>query len=142
MDFLMQLLTGLVENQQGNQWNVVLMVAGAVFILVLAVLLLFDDFFDPVRSRFKREINTDAISMLESGTLLEKLRRHNNVFVPSDNSLLQRTTKRLHYGGFHGRNSLLHYYALRMLLMIALPLLVIIATVFQVLKVKQYFKQH
>ena len=35
---------------------------------------------------------------------------------------------RLHYGGFHGRNSLLHYYALRMLLMILLPLSVLIVT--------------
>jgi hypothetical protein len=66
MDFLMQLLTGLVENQQGSQWGVVLMVSGAVFILSLALMSLFDDVFDPVRSRFKREINTDAVSMLES----------------------------------------------------------------------------
>ena len=66
MDFLMQLLTGLVENQQGSQWGVILMVSGAVFIFALALMSLFDDFFDPVRSRLKREINTDAISMVET----------------------------------------------------------------------------
>ncbi len=128
MDYLMQLLTGLAENQQGSQWGVVLMVSGAVFILVLALLSLFDDFFDPVRSRFKREINTDAISMVETNGISDKLRKHNNVFLPSDKPLLQRTTMRLHYGGFHGRNSLLHYYAIRMLLMISLPLLVLMFT--------------
>lgn len=129
MDFLMQLLAGLVENQQGSQWGMVLMVSGAVFISALALMLLFNDFFDPVRSRLKRELNTDAVSMAETNGLSEKLRKHNNVFVPSDKSLLQRTTTRLHYGGFHGRNSLLHYYAIRMLLTITLPLLVLITTV-------------
>ena len=128
MDFLMQLLTGLVENQQGSQWGLILMVSGAVFIFALALMLLFNDFFDPVRSRLKRELNTDAISMVETNGLSEKLRKYNNVFVPSDKPLLQRTTARLHYGGFHGRNSLLHYYAIRMLLMISLPLLVLMVT--------------
>lgn len=129
MDFLMQLLSGLVENKQGSQWSVILMVSGAVFISAFALMSLFDDFFDPVRSRFKREINADAISLIDPDNLSEKLRKHNNVFVPSDQSLLQRTRTRLHYGGFHGRNSLLHYYALRMLLMILLPLLVLMVTV-------------
>jgi tight adherence protein C len=129
MDYLMQLLTGLAENQHGSQWGVVLMVSGAVFILALALMLLFDDFFDPVRSRFKREINTDAISMVDSSRISDKLRKHDNVFVPSDKPLLQRTATRLHYGGFHGRNSLLHYYALRMLLVILLPLSVLMVTV-------------
>jgi len=128
MDYFMQLLTGLVENQQGSQWGVVLLVSGAVFILALALMLLLNDFFDPVRSRFKSEINTDAFSMLEANPLSEKLRKHNELFIPSDKSLLQRTTMRLHYGGFHGRNSLLHYYALRMLLMILLPVSVLMVT--------------
>jgi tight adherence protein C len=126
MDFLMRLLTELLENRQGSEWGVVLIVSGAVFILVLALISLFDVFLDPVRSRFKREKNTDPISMIESNNISEKLRKYSRVFVPSNKSLLQRTTMRLHHGGFHGRNSLLHYYALRMLLIILLPLLVLI----------------
>ena len=129
MDFLMQLLTGLAENRQGSQWVVILIMSGAVFLFAFALMSLFGDFFDPVRSRFKREVNTDAISMVEHSRLSEKLRKHNNVFVPSNMPLLQRTTMRLHYGGFHGRNSLLHYYAIRMLLMILLPLLALMVTV-------------
>lgn len=121
MDYLMQLLTGLV----GSQWSVVLMVFGAVFMLALALMSLLDDFFDPVRSRFKSEIYSDALSLVESNILTNKLQKHSNVFVPSDKSLLQRTTQRLHHGGFHGKYSLLHYYALRMLLMVMLPLLVL-----------------
>ncbi len=126
MDILMQLLAGLMASRQGGQWGVVWLVSGAVFIFALALMSLFNDFFDPVRSRFKREVNTDAVSILESNALSEKLRKHNNVFVPSSRPLLQRTTARLHYGGFHGKNGLLHYYALRMLLMILLPLSVLI----------------
>ncbi len=126
MDFLMQLLTGLMA----SQWGVVLMVSGAVFIFALALMSLFDDFFNPVRSRFKREINADAMSTTDTNDLSDKLRKYNNLFTPSDKSLLQRTTMRLHYGGFHARNSLLHYYAIRMLLMISLPLLALIVTGF------------
>lgn len=128
MDYLMQLLIGIVENQQKSQWSVVLMVSGSVFVFALAVMLLFDDFFDPVRTRFKREITTDDITKIDNSGISEKLRKHNNVFLPADKSLLQRTTMRLHHAGFHGKNSLLHYYAIRMLLMILLPLLVLMAS--------------
>lgn len=124
MDFLMQLLTGLMA----SQWGLVLVVSGAVFIFALALMTLFDDFFNPVRSRFRREINADAMSTTDTNGLSDKLRKYNNMFTPSDKSLLQRTTMRLHYGGFHARNSLLHYYAIRMLLMILLPLLALIVT--------------
>ncbi len=127
MDFLMQLLSGLLQNQQGNEWIVILMVFGAVFVLAFAFMSLSDDSFDPVRSRLKREINTDANSQVDSN-LSERLRKHDKVFVPSDNLLLERTKMRLHYGGFHGKNSLMYYYALRMLLMISLPLLVLAVT--------------
>jgi tight adherence protein C len=129
MDFLMQLLTGLAENKQENQFVVVFIVSAAVFILVFALMSLFD-FFDPVRSRFKREINIDAMVMVESDILSEKLQKHSKVFLPTNIPLLGRTTTRLHYAGFHGRNSLLHYYAIRMLLMVSLPLLVIIVAPF------------
>ncbi|MDO9140181.1 MAG: type II secretion system F family protein [Methylobacter sp.] len=127
MDFLMQLLTGLLST---SQWSLVLTLSAAVFIFTLALLLLADDLFNPVRSRFKREITSNAISLVDSNGLSEKLRKHNSLFTPSDKSLLQRTATRLHYGGFHGRNSLLHYYATRMLLMVSLPLLALMATSF------------
>jgi tight adherence protein C len=91
---------------------------------------LFDDFFDPIRLRLKRELKTDAVLMLDTNAISEKLHKHGNVFLPSDKSLLQRTTMRLHYGGFHGRHSLLNYYAIRMLLMISLPFLVLMVLAF------------
>lgn len=130
MDYLMQLMTGLVQNQQGKTWIVLAMVFGAIFMLAFAIMSLLDNFFDPVRSRFKREINVDGLSLLESDGVAEKLRKHENIFLPVSNALLQRTRSRLNYAGFHGRNSLLHYYALRMLLMIFLPLGVLIVTLF------------
>ena len=127
MDYLMQLLSGLLHNQNESGLSVVVMIAGAVFILSLALMILFKDFFDPVRSRFKREINAGAISIIDSKSLSKRLRAHNNVFVPSDKPLLQRTAMRLHYAGYHSKNSLMHYYALRMLLMIVLPSLTLMS---------------
>ena len=130
MDYLVQLLSGLLHNQNESGLSVVVMIAGAVFILSLALMILFKDFFDPVRSRFKREINAGAISIINSKSLSKRLRAHNNVFVPSDKPLLQRTTLRLNYAGYHSKNSLLYYYALRMLLMIVLPSLTLVITGF------------
>jgi tight adherence protein C len=130
MDYLMQLLTGLVHERQGKEWMVVAMVFGAIFMLTFALMSLLDNLFDPVRSRLKREINVSELSQLQSDSVTEKLRKHENVFVPTSKALLQRTRIRLHYAGFHDRNSLLHYYALRMLLMILLPLGVLIVTLF------------
>lgn len=129
MDILMQLLTGLMANQQGGQWGAILLVSGAIFILALALMSLFNDVLDPVRSRFKREVNTGAVSMFEANAISATLRKHNDVFVPSSQPLLQRTATRLHHGGFHGKSSLLHYYAIRMMLMILLPLAVLMTMV-------------
>lgn len=117
----MQLLAGLVQGQQGKEWLIIVIVFTAIFMLAFALMSLLDNFFDPVRSRLRRELSVDALSSFESEDFSEKLRKHNSIFVPTSKALLQRTTTRLHYAGFHGRNSLLHYYALRMLLMILLP---------------------
>ena len=130
MDYVMEWVTGLLLDQQGNKWIVIVILSGAVFILAFALMSLLDDFFDPVRSRFNREVTVDLLSVLESDKLSDKLRKHNNMFVPSDKSLLQRTATRLNYAGFHGKNSLLHYYAIRMLLLILLPLIVLMVSVF------------
>jgi tight adherence protein C len=128
MDILMNFLAGLAQNPAGNDWLVILIVSGAVFALALAFMSLFDDSFDPVRARLKREIYTDVSSSPTDSNLSEKLRKHNKVFIPSDNLLLERTKMRLHYAGFHDKNSLMNYYALRMGLMISLPLVVFIVT--------------
>ena len=45
MDYLMQLLSGLLHNQNESGLSVVVMIAGAVFILSLALMILFKDFF-------------------------------------------------------------------------------------------------
>ncbi len=126
MDFLMQLFTGLIHDQQGKEWVLIVTVFVAIFILAFALMLLLDDIFDPVRARYKHEINIDTMSLLESDLLAEKLTKHTNVFLPASKALLQKATTRLHYAGFHGRNSVLHYYALRMLLIILLPFAVLI----------------
>lgn len=129
MDFSLRLLDGLQGTQEGGQWSVVLMAAGAVFMLTLAIMSLFDGMFDPVRTRFKRGINGNAVPTVGPSAFSEKLRKHNKMFAPTDKTLLKRTTQRLHYAGFHGRHSLMHYFAIRMLFMVLLPLLALMATV-------------
>ena len=66
MDYVMEWVTGLLLDQQGNKWIVIVILSGAVFILAFALMSLLDDFFDPVRSRFNREVTVDLLSVLES----------------------------------------------------------------------------
>jgi tight adherence protein C len=120
----MNFFTGLLD----SQWGVILMVSGAVFMSVLAIMLLLYGFFDPVRLRLKREMDSGEVSVKSDSILSKKLRQHDNIFIPSDEELAQKTAARLHHGGFHGKNALLYYYAIRMSLMLFLPFFALIVS--------------
>ena len=126
MNNIMHILTELLQNRQVSQWLILLLVFIAMFVLVLAVMALFSDFFDPVRARLKNITVDDELLPLESDHLAEQLRKHQLLYIPVNKSLLQRTATRLHYAGYHVRDSLLHYYLLKMLLTILFPIVVLI----------------
>lgn len=118
MDFLLQLFT--------EQWVVVTVISGAVFALTFALMLLYDNYFDPVRSRFRDDNTRDANTLYNTSSVSEQLRKHDKFFLPTNKAFLQRTIMRLHYGGFHGRNALLYFFAIRFVLIIGLPVLVLL----------------
>ncbi len=119
----------VIKQSISNEQVFLILVFGAMFILMLVISMFITDVINPVRIRYNREIN--AISdggML--GNLLEKLHKHHSVFVPSNQSLLDRTINRLHYAGFHLKNNLLNYFAIKAVLMVSLPFITFIYMTF------------
>ena len=126
MEYLTALLDGLVENQQISEWGVFSLVMGSAFIGLFAFMLLFSAIFDPVRSRFLSENNEHVPLSSQQKRFEKKIRAHNQIFMPSDQALLGRTVTRLHHAGYHANNSLLYFYAIRLMLMLALPSITLI----------------
>ncbi len=122
----MGFISGLFQNRQESQWLILVIIFIAMFVLVLAFMALFNDAFDPVRTRLKNIVVDDELLPLASDHLSDQLRKHQLLYIPVNQSLLQRTATRLHYAGYHLRDSLLHYYSLKMLATVLLPILVLI----------------
>ena len=127
MNFLSALLTDFFHYAQEPMFIVISLIFVAIFMAVFGLLLLWNDFFNPVRSRFKKNITPPTKTDLSVNNLVGQL-KYSNLFVPANEGLLQRTATRINYAGFHEKNTLLNYYALRMLLMILLPILVFLIT--------------
>ncbi len=141
MEYFNQLISGWLQGQESNHWIVFGVVFAAFLILVLAIASLFEDFFNPVRGRFKTVTKGAVLSVLEPGGLTEQLRKRNALFMPLNKDVLQRTTTRLHHAGFHSGNSLLVYYGLRMSLAVMLPIIVIVGLNFMTgMKAMDYFR--
>ena len=126
MDNYIGFISGLFQNRQESQWLILVIIFSAMFVLVLAFMALFNDAFDPVRVRLKNIIVDDELLPPESDHLVDQLRKHQLLYIPVNQSLLQRTATRLHYAGYHLRDSLLHYYSLKMLATVLLPIMVLI----------------
>jgi len=124
MDYLKQLFLGLLGGEAKT--FVLLLVVLSVFFFVLAIFYIFSVLLDPVRMRYEREIKEGIITKLPKGKLTKRLQSFARFFMPADQALLSRTAQRLQYAGYYAKNSLLFFYALRIMLMISLPLILII----------------
>ena len=116
----------ILQSRFGEQGFIILIIAIVIFFVSLFFIIILSSIFNPVNLRLHREINSYQPSFFTRYSLADKLRKHNDLFIPSDLSLLKRTSQRLDYAGFHSSNSLLYYYALRMTLMLFLPVLIIV----------------
>lgn len=136
MEILTQLILSQINDRQTAEILSVIFIGGAVFCLALGVLMFLNSIFDPVRSRYLRESNEVINRTIGRGydsknNIYEKYR---HILLPADNELVSRTMQRLHHGGFHYRTNLYQYYALRLVLIIVLPVIafLILTMVFNV----------
>lgn len=123
METLTQIILTRIDNRETAELLALLFIAGAAFCVVFGILLFINSVFDPVRSRYLREKNEAVMSKIgkgyeSRGNIYEK---YQHILLPSDNELVSRTMKRLHHGGFHYRKHLYQYYAIRLIMTVALP---------------------
>jgi tight adherence protein C len=101
-------------------------ISGAAFFLVFGLMMLANGYFDPVRSRFLKDKNIAfSPSSGERDNSINPYLKFQHILLPSDEQLVGRTVLRLHHAGFHFRKNLYQYFALRFVLMIGLPLIVL-----------------
>lgn len=116
----------ILQSKFSEQDWIILIIAMVIFFVSLFFMIILSSIFNPVRLRLNREINAYPLTFFTRYSLTDQLSKHNDLFIPNDLSLLKRTSQRLDYAGFHSSNSLVFYYALRMALMIFIPLSTII----------------
>jgi tight adherence protein C len=129
VDFLRQLSIDFFHYLQEPGFIVGLLIFLAIFVAILALLVQGNYSLDPVRSRFKKSIHDEKVIDIGVSPYLTGLMKHKKTFVPADAQLVQRTAARLTNAGFYSRNSIMYYYALRTILIIVLPIVVLFGKV-------------
>lgn len=140
MEAVTKILMTFVQDRQSAEMMTLLLIAAAVFCIIFGLLLLINSYLDPVRQRFiedKRYIPDNAEDLTSDNSFYSKFSRY---VMPSDDETSNRTILRLHHAGYHFRRYLYQYYAIRMLLMIILPLATFIVLPFlPSVKLDNYF---
>lgn len=125
METLTQIILTQIDDRQTAETLSIIFIAISIFCLALGVLMFLNSIFDPVRSRYLREssglINRAASRSYDSRANVYEKYQH--ILLPADVELVNRTVQRLHHGGFHYRKHLYQYYAWRLIVTIALPLI-------------------
>lgn len=123
MDYLTQLFMSLVGERETAGQLAILFISAAAFCAIFGLLLLANSYFDPVRSRFLEGKNSKIALIGDRNNGTNIYQKYSRILLSSDQGLISRTTQRLNHAGFHYNKNLYQYYAIRLIFMIALPLL-------------------
>ncbi|MDD5033424.1 MAG: type II secretion system F family protein [Methylococcaceae bacterium] len=127
MNILVEGLANLMGNRDLARNLAVFLLAASIFSAGVAGLLILARRFDPVRKRLDTLITKDATPVSATERWAEKLDRFSPVFLPGDQRRRNSTIDRLTHAGYRSSNSLVIYYFIRSLAMVALPVLVLLA---------------
>ena len=122
MDRLIQFILGISGDPLFGQWLVLILFGGATFALALAIYFLVFGIYNPVRSRLNELTGTKN----ESRFMRNTTQNLGNYFVIRERAgeKLNYDRERLLHAGYHDKNSLSHYFGIKILLTIGLPLLI------------------
>jgi tight adherence protein C len=126
MKSFIETLLNLMNNPDIARSGAVILFAAAIFSVGMAGLLLLARHLDPMKKRLDALIiqDTTQVSFVEQWA--EKLDRFDHIFLPHNQDLQKSTIDRLTRAGYRSPNSLVIYYSIRLLAMVALPLLVLL----------------
>jgi len=120
MNYINQFLLYITGDPVIGRWLVILLAAFAVFAIVVALYFLLSGIFDPVKKRLKDVTGSDQ---LQPGYLKNSLGNLGNYFVIQEEDKLSYDRERLLHAGYQENNSLAHYYGIKIILTIGLPII-------------------
>ncbi|MGR8999835.1 MAG: type II secretion system F family protein [Gammaproteobacteria bacterium] len=122
MDRLIQFILGISGDPVFGQWLVLILFGGATFALALAIYFLVFGIYNPIRSRLNELTGTKH----ENRFMRSATQSLGNYFVIRERAgeKLNYDRERLLHAGYHDKNSLSHYYGIKILLTISLPVLI------------------
>ncbi|MEY3879484.1 MAG: hypothetical protein RIQ94_279 [Pseudomonadota bacterium] len=124
MDQIIQFIIGISGDIIIGRWLVIILFASSVFAIVMALYFLIFGIYNPVRKRLY-SISGDHP---EAHFFRNTTAQLGNYFVVRERvgEKLNYDRERLIQGGYHTKNSLSHYFGIKILLTIGLPILIII----------------
>ena len=122
----LDIMLNLMGNADAARNGAVFLLASAIFFVGVAGLLIVARRFDPLKNRLDSLMIQDTTQVSALEVWAEKLDRFSHVFLPHNQDLQKSTIERLSHAGYRSPKSLVIYYFIRLLLMIALPVLVLL----------------
>lgn len=126
MEYITQIFMSLAGDRESAGQLAILFIAAAAFCAIFGLLLLANSYFDPVRSRFLGEKNPQIALNGDRNNGANTYQKYRHILMSSNQELNSRTMQRLNHAGFHFNKNLYQYYAIRLMLMIGLPILTLI----------------
>lgn len=141
METLTQLIMSQIDNRETAELLALIFIAIAAFCLAIGAMLFVNGIFDPTRMRFLRNKKDVALSIADKETGVNVYQKYQHILLPTDQEFLSRTMKRLHHAGFHYKKNLSQYFALRLFLMIFLPVVtILLMLLFPRVELNTYFQ--
>ena len=122
MDFLIQFLSGYVQDENHLRLVFIALVAAAIFVLGLASTVLVLGLSDPLRRRLDALIGESPQAARRPGALGETLEPVAKYILPRQEHERARNRDRLVYAGYRSPDALTTFYAVKTLLGLGLPL--------------------
>ncbi|NOQ34575.1 MAG: type II secretion system F family protein [Methylococcaceae bacterium] len=121
MDYIIQFFLNITGDEETGRWIVILLIALAVFAVVIAAAFLIFGIYNPIWKRLHSVTGTEQKEGTGFRSSAETL---GNYFVIRDRpgEELSYTRQRLLYAGLHTKNSLAHYYGIRIILILFLSI--------------------
>lgn len=121
-----EIANSMTTDFETYRWLLVAAVGGLVFLLLWGMYRLVVDFANPARLRLKQLKNPDSTGVRPGQRFFDGVIRLGNAFLPSDKKETSEYRKKLSQAGFRTVHAVPLFFAIKIVLMLGLPLLVFI----------------
>ncbi|MEN8259713.1 MAG: type II secretion system F family protein [Pseudomonadota bacterium] len=122
MEYITQYAESLGQNSDVARWIFIAMIASAVFLVGLGAMLLVAGLVDPMRRRLHDTVGYQPKEGWSTERIAEAIEPFTPYFVPTKEAERSRAGQRMIHAGYRSRSAVAIYFAIKILLMVLLPL--------------------